>query len=67
MVIGSYNRRTGGSEQVKPVKPGLHQKSELLYREILRSWIYEGGNFLGFTGKKLVPTPLGKIKAYLRN
>ena len=26
--------------------------------KFLTSWIYEGGNFLCFTGKKLVPTPL---------
>ena len=26
--------------------------------KFLTSWIYEGGNFSGFTGKKLVPTPL---------
>ena len=36
------------------------------YREILRSWICEGGNFLCFTGKKLVPTPLLKWNLFLK-
>ena len=35
-------------------------------REILRSWICEVGNFLCFTGKKLVPTPLLKWNLFLK-
>ena len=50
--------KTGAAEQVKPVKPGLHQNSEVLVETFLTSWIYEGGIFLCFTRKKLVPTPL---------
>ena len=30
--------------------------------KFLTSWIYEGGNFSCFTGKKLVPTPLTMTK-----
>ena len=35
--------------------------------KFLTSWIYEGGNFLCFTGKKLVPTPLELLLLFLGN
>ena len=42
------------------MKPGLHRKSELLLHRNFKHlrYMYEGGKFSGFTGKKLVPTHL---------
>ena len=41
----------GGGEQVKQFRGYTTEK-------FLASWMYERGNFLCFTGKKLVPPPL---------
>ena len=48
----------GGRNRWSQWSQGFTGNQSFYYREILRSWIYEGGNFLCFTGKKLVPTPL---------
>ena len=50
--------RQGGRNRWSQWSQAFTGNQSFYYREILRSWMYEGGNFLCFTGKKLVLTPL---------
>ena len=60
--VSNMHHKQGGRNRWSQWSQGFTGNQSFYYREILRSWIYEGGNFLCFTGKKLVPTPLQKVE-----